>query len=109
MNMIGQHSDEEHLESYAMGRLSDSEVETLEEHLLCCEQCRDALDETEAFIASMRGALKKERIATLPKPVVIGTRATRSWIPAYVGAFAFAAILFVVVTQAPRPAAGNPL
>jgi adenine-specific DNA methylase len=108
MTSIGRHADDQHLESYAMGTLSDSEVETLEEHLLCCEQCRNGLDETEMFIRSMRGALKKERAAS-HAPSKPAQLRTRNWMPAYVGAFAIIGVLFLIASQFPRAAESNPL
>ncbi len=40
------HESDERLELYALGRLCDSEVIGIEEHLLVCDVCRERLDES---------------------------------------------------------------
>jgi hypothetical protein len=57
------HETDERLELYALGRLPESEVAAVEEHLLLCETCQDRLDEAEAFALPMR-----EAIASEPEP-----------------------------------------
>ena len=53
------HGTAEQLEYYALGRLADSEVPALEEHLMVCAACRDQLDRFEAFALGMRQALSE--------------------------------------------------
>ena len=53
------HVSAEAVELYALGRLSDEEAAVVEEHLLVCEQCRQALALEDATIESIREALKK--------------------------------------------------
>lgn len=43
------HPSDEAIELYALGRLHEELVVALEEHLLVCEQCQDALEEDDAF------------------------------------------------------------
>lgn len=50
------HPDGEQLEGYSMGTVSEGEASRIEEHLLTCEECRQQLDEADAFVFSMRGA-----------------------------------------------------
>ena len=50
------HPDEEILEGYVMETISEEEASELEEHLLACEDCRQLLTETEAFVAAMKAA-----------------------------------------------------
>jgi hypothetical protein len=52
-----QHIPEETLEQYSLGRLSELEIEPVEEHLLICAQCQDALTETEDFLRVVRSAV----------------------------------------------------
>jgi anti-sigma factor RsiW len=52
------HSSDDLLERYAMGRLLESELAPVEEHLLICEDCRNRLAEIDADIAAIREALK---------------------------------------------------
>jgi hypothetical protein len=78
------HIPEETLEQYCMGRLSESETEPLEEHLLLCTVCQDSLTETEQFLTVVRSAATQleaeplqeswwtkwwQSLTTLPKPV----------------------------------------
>ena len=53
---IVQHATEDDLERYAMRTLPAPEVESLEEHLLICAECRDRLTATDQFVAAMKAA-----------------------------------------------------
>jgi hypothetical protein len=53
---LGCHTNPEVVEMHATGAISSEGAETLEEHLLLCELCRQSLLETEADVASMRRA-----------------------------------------------------
>jgi len=66
---INRHLDEGELEQYSMGELPESELGALEEHLLVCELCRLRLDETDDFVASMRGAAAEFRSRQRLAPV----------------------------------------
>ena len=55
------HGTDDQFEAYALGRLSDSENEELEEHLLVCEPCRKSLDANIAYISAMR-----EQLSAMP-------------------------------------------
>jgi hypothetical protein len=50
------HGTEDQLELYALGRLQDSDLPRLEEHLLVCTTCREKLKGTEDFALGMREA-----------------------------------------------------
>ncbi len=79
------HIEDDELEFYALGRLCESRVEAVEEHVLICESCQDRLAETEAYVQAVRAAAAKlierptpwwqrwwERLGALrwtPKPV----------------------------------------
>ena len=56
---VSEHIDEESLERYALGRSLASESEWIEEHLLVCGPCREALVILDRFIPAMRDALGK--------------------------------------------------
>ncbi len=43
-------------ELYLLGRLPEAENQALEEHLLSCSKCMNALEETETFMKAIRGA-----------------------------------------------------
>jgi len=55
------HLDDDELEQYSMGYLSESESGAFEEHILICEPCRLRLEETDTYTASMRGAAAEWR------------------------------------------------
>jgi len=62
-----QHIDDNSLELYALGRLSDFEVFAIQEHLLICTACRTHYDEILEFASTMREAARQmvtELIAT---------------------------------------------
>jgi hypothetical protein len=50
------HVQEERLEMYAMGRLGESEVAEVEEHLLLCEICQEELTRVDEFLKAFRVA-----------------------------------------------------
>ncbi len=52
------HASDGWLELYALRRLSGSEVEQIEEHLLLCRSCLDRLEEIGTFALAMRNELK---------------------------------------------------
>lgn len=61
------HASEDHLEAYAMGRLSDREASKLEEHVAGCETCQEQLEEIQDFVIHMKAAavrMKKEEPAS---------------------------------------------
>jgi anti-sigma factor RsiW len=50
------HIDPETIEKYSMQRLSAKAVASVEEHLLICQVCQEALQASDAYIAAMRTA-----------------------------------------------------
>jgi hypothetical protein len=62
------HTTDDQLEHYALGRLPDSAVPVLEEHLMVCAACQERLDQIEAFALGMRQALQETpSINTAPR------------------------------------------
>jgi anti-sigma factor RsiW len=55
------HISDEALERYAMRTLQDSACETLEEHLLVCQECQDRLQTMDRYVSAMRSAAAKLR------------------------------------------------
>jgi hypothetical protein len=53
------HLAEDTLEMYSMGRLSETETEHVEEHLLICPVCQDRLSETDQFVQAIRSAARE--------------------------------------------------
>jgi anti-sigma factor RsiW len=50
----------EDVERYALGKLSQAEMEEFEEHLILCEQCQALLESTERLINALRRQRSKE-------------------------------------------------
>ena len=50
------HAPDDVLEQYSLGTLPEEEAELLEEHLLICQECRDRLEATDAFVDATRKA-----------------------------------------------------
>jgi hypothetical protein len=55
------HLPDDFLERYAIGALTEPELEHVEEHLLACESCRARLAECDAFVSATRAALRQLR------------------------------------------------
>ena len=55
----GDHIDEEILERYALGRLTEDGAAPVEEHLLVCHWCQDALAAADEYIRAVRAAAPK--------------------------------------------------
>ncbi|HEX8985083.1 MAG TPA: hypothetical protein VF767_06625 [Bryobacteraceae bacterium] len=55
--MPGDHTTEDQLEDYCLGRIPASELEGTEEHLLVCPDCQEHLRETDRYIRTMRAAI----------------------------------------------------
>jgi len=58
------HPSADHLELYVLRRLSLKEASFLEEHVLLCALCQDALVEADAYVGAMKTVLKKDREST---------------------------------------------
>jgi uncharacterized CHY-type Zn-finger protein len=65
--IAGNHTDEETLERYSMGRLSEYRSARLEEHLLICQACRDRLTALDTYRYAMRAASSASHCAKLCK------------------------------------------
>ncbi len=70
---MDEHISEEALELYAMGRLGDPQAAELEEHILFCTDCQEALERVDDFILAFRAAAKQARVERR-EPVSAWTR-----------------------------------
>ncbi len=103
----GTHPSDDALELYSLGRMSETELAPLEQHLLTCGACRRRLEESDEYVASMHQALRE--LAEDNEPA--STPPARKWsasflrvsAPVWVGsAVVVALILFVLpVFQSP--------
>ena len=70
---VDRHLNEEAAEKYSLGNLSARKVAEIEEHLLICEPCRQAVAASDDYVAAMREAAVKLREADkTPKRKVAG-------------------------------------
>ena len=93
------HIDDETIDRYALGKLTEEELAPVEEHLLVCHACQDKLDGADAFVSAFRAAAPLAMAVAPPDPWY------RRWfsIPkiAWVPALAAMAILAIVVQTRP--------
>jgi hypothetical protein len=91
--------EEEILDRYAMGTLSDDLLPSVEEHLLTCERCQSRLMETDQFMRVFRTAATEVEVrpAGFWKSVLLARRAR--WAAAGV---ALASLLVVLTLIFPR-------
>ena len=90
------HGTEDQLEQYALGRLAESDMTVLEEHLLVCAVCLERLDQMQDFSVGMREALIADGVAPGTENTV--QRNTLSWwsrfgLPEWLGKPGFALAL----------------
>src|SRR5690348_719537 len=80
------HISEDLLEKYALRKLTEPELATVEEHLLVCPKCQDHLDEVDEYIQVMKlavaqdPAMRPRQRAWLPFSIVWPFPA-RVWVP----------------------------
>lgn len=109
---LSPHPTSDQLEQYALGRLSESDLELVETHLFVCHDCQDAVAEADEYAAAMKAALKEpmpntaswpSRLAALGGQMVDSLRFVRP-VPAFTGALA-ALSLAVALSQSYSPEA----
>ena len=83
------HLDEEDIERYSMGSISEDESAGWEEHLLICESCRRRVAANDAMVRAMRNASTILRQEVLP-----GRRGPLGW---RLGLLAAAAVVVVAL------------
>lgn len=99
------HPDEDTLELYALGRLPESQATQIEEHLLICHPCQDAMNELDEYVGAMKGALKEREVAArveASKPSLLDIFRQSKALPAAVVGVAALGMAVVVVNRAGR-------
>ena len=71
------HPTEEILEEYVLHHLSEQLAAQVEEHLLICHSCQDAVAETEEFVSALKLAGRHPDLAHNPAPAL--RQARRGW------------------------------
>ena len=56
--MDSSHLSEEKIEYYSMGKLAESELASVEEHLLLCDSCQENVQKMDNFVRAVREAAK---------------------------------------------------
>lgn len=64
MRAINDHVPDEMMELYALGRLPEDLVPSLEEHLLFCVKCQEALQEEDVFSQTVVAGLTRKQTST---------------------------------------------
>jgi len=99
--MISPHPADDLLESYAMGRLAEHDLVPVEEHLLICAHCQEAVQEIETFVKSTRAAARIVEQHNRPGG---GWRVFRKPLPyAVAGCAAVLALAFIVPLRRTTP------
>lgn len=62
------HGTDDQLELYALGRLPESDLPFIEEHLMVCEACREHLESIENFALGLRDALAISPASATSRP-----------------------------------------
>jgi hypothetical protein len=100
MSMTG-HLDDNVLERYVMRRLSETDLEAVEDHVAFCVRCSDRLEATTAFVEGIQEALKngnqREDETANYRKWLHGWRLTS--VCGAVGTLAVAATLLLVVSR----------
>jgi uncharacterized C2H2 Zn-finger protein len=114
------HPDENVLEEYVFGRLSDAKTEVLEVHLLLCPQCQAALAETDDYIrlvkfaASRKLETRRRRSGKRAAIAAAGVLAAASiaifsWFKPHAPAVSVTLVSLRGGTESNQAAAGHPL
>lgn len=62
-NSVDRHLDAKTIEKYSLDKLSANQLAESEMHLLVCGPCRQAVTDSDAYVAAMRKAAAKFRKA----------------------------------------------
>ena len=100
--IMNRHVTDDQLDLYALGRMPEAEQEEFEEHLLICEQCREALSAQEVYVRSMRAAARESR----QRAVARGWRSLPA--PAWAVALAILVVLSGMWRLSSRMGSGAP-
>ncbi len=94
------HLSTDTLEEYAFNRLSETEAESLEEHLLVCRTCQASLAEVDEYIFLMKAATAGYQPAMAPKGRLERSAWLKTALMGYAaGAIALAATLFLILSS----------
>lgn len=102
-NTYLEHPSEEMLERYILHQSSERELDTIETHVLACENCVTRLEDLESYIAVFRQASRELQLERAEQPIRESlTNRLLSWLtPQHMGLMGAAAALAVVVSVAP--------
>src|SRR5579872_4003995 len=84
------HLNEEDVEAFSLGLVSEKEAARMDEHLLLCEACQNRITESDAYVATMQRAASILRKSPQPEP--------RPWyFPVFLPPLAAAALLVLLM------------
>lgn len=97
------HLSDDDLERYSLNALPEPRLAEAEEHLLVCPECRERVEETDAYVAGMRAAAARFRRREARFPIWSFPR------PVWAMAACAAALVVAGVTMRPPGAAPEPV
>src|SRR5438477_8610495 len=89
------HPNEEILEEYAFDRLPEALAAPVEEHLLICQGCQDAVAQTDQFVSALKVAARQP--ASADGSVLSGWRNSMDAIAHLTGRLSLAPILALIL------------
>ena len=94
------HPSEDILEEYVLDRLPEALTAQVEEHLLICHACQDAVEQADTFVSAMKIAERHP----IPAAGLLGSHWRRAAPAASVAAVLAVAIVAALVVRKPTPA-----
>jgi hypothetical protein len=102
-NTYLEHPSEEMLERYILHHSNENELDTIETHVLACDNCVARLEDLEAYVATMREANRQLQLERAQQPVKQSVAATLlNWLsPQHMGLIGAAAVLAIILSVGP--------
>ena len=94
---IGQHFEDDDLERYSMGAMSEKVAASFEEHLLICAACRKRLDDCDEFVAAIKTAASRFRDSAADRMPPATAHTINVFRPSWLLALASVALAWVLV------------
>jgi hypothetical protein len=102
-NSYVEHPSEEMLERYILHHSNETELDTIETHVLACDNCIARLEDLESYVTAMREANRQLQLERAQQPVKQSLTATLlNWLtPQRMGLVGAAAVLAMTVSIGP--------
>jgi hypothetical protein len=102
-NSYLEHPSEEMLERYILHHSNETELDTVETHVLACDNCVARLEDLESYVSAMREANRQLQLERAQQPVRQSIATTlMNWLtPQRMGLVGAAAVLAITVSVGP--------